>query len=673
MRKIALALAIGLLATAGGMSVAVQPAAAAVGQVKVVIVVGATGSVTSSYRSDADAVAAVFAKYPSTNVVKIYSPNATWAAVQSAAQGASFLVYMGHGSGSPNKYVSYLQPNGDNGMGLNATAGNGDSNTKYYGQNYMAQLNLAPNALVLLNHLCYASGDNEWGAGLPALSTAMTRVDGYASGFLAGNARAVIAEGVSSLGSYIDALFTTHQTIDHMWKTLPYFHNHVSSWSSTPSGSFTNAGYTSEIDPDLDHPASDGDYYYRSLVELSGLTTDAVLLAGAIPAVPATYHALTPTRILDTRDGTGGLSGPFTSHMARPFQVAGAGGVPANASAVTGNMTVTGQTSQGFLFIGPNAMNNPTSSNLNFPAGDDRANAVTVALSFGGGLWVTFAAPTLGPTANVIFDVTGYFTPDTTGATYFALAPARILDTRDGTGGLSGPFSSHVARKFHVAGAGGVPSNATAVTGNLTVTQQDMLGFLFIGPVAANNPTSSNLNFPQGDDRANAVTVALAGDGTLSVTYAAPTLGPTADVIFDVTGYFLPNLTGAKYVPVTPARILDTRDGTGGLPGALVSRVAASFQVSGIGGVPAGATAVTGNLTVTQQGYVGFLFIGPSAMNNPTSSNINFPQGDDRANAVTVALGTGGKLWVTYAAPPPAGAVTSHAIFDVTGYFASGS
>ena len=54
-----------------------------------------------------------------------------------------------------------------------------------------------------------------------------------------------------------------------------------------------------------------------------------------------------------------------------------------------------------------------------------------------------------------------------------------------------------------------MPANATAVTGNLTVTQQTSLGFLFIGPVAANNPTSSTLNFPLGDDRANAVTVAL--------------------------------------------------------------------------------------------------------------------------------------------------------------------
>ena len=392
---------------------------------------------------------------------------------------------------------------------------------------------------------------------------------------------------------------------------------------------------------------------------------DNTLYAFSLPR-PATYHALTPARILDSRDHTGGL-GIFSSHVAQTFGVTGHGGVAADAIAVTGNLTVTQQTSAGFLFAGPIAMNNPTSSTLNFPMGDDRANAVTVALSGTGTLSITYAAPTLGPTAQVIFDVTGYFTPDTTGATYHALTPARILDSRDGTGGLSGAFSSHVARTFTVIGHGGVPAGAIAVTGNLTVTQQSSGGFLSIGPDAQNNPTSSTLNFPLGDDRANAVTVALSGSGTLSITYAAPTLGPTAHVIFDVTGYFTLDMTGATYHALTPSRILDSRDGTGGLSGAFSSHVARTFQVTGHGGVPSNAIAVTGNLTVTQQSSLGFLFVGPNAQNNPTSSTLNFPQGDDRANAVTVALAGSGTLSITYAAPTLG--PTAHVIFDVTGYF----
>ena len=655
MRKLAFAIAIGLLASAGVSAATPQTAAAVASQAKVVIVVGAVEGTTASYRVDADAAAVTFSKYTS-NIVKVYSPNATWAAVQAAAQGASVLVYMGHGSGYPNPYVGYLQPNGDNGMGLNSTAGNGDSNKTYYGENYMAQLNLAPNAVVILNHLCYASGDNEPGRGNPGLAVAQTRVDGYASGFLRGNARAVIAEGMGDLSPYIDGIFASHQTIDQMWTSYPYFHNHVTSWGST-----RNSGYASKVDPNLDHPQSDGDPYYRSLVTLPGMTTDDVV---GVPTYAATtYHALTPARILDTRNAIG-LSGPSASHNARAFQVTGFGGVPAGATAVTGNLTVTAQTSGGYLYIGPTSTNYPLNSTLNFPVGDDRANGVTVALASDGSLWVTYVAPVSGPTAHILFDVTGYFTPDTSGATYHALAPARILDTRNGTG-LSGALSSHAARTFTVTGGtGGVPSNATAVTGNLTVTGQGSGGYFFVGPIATDNPTSSTINFPVGDDRANGVTVALGTKGSLSITFVAPGPGPTAHAIFDVTGYFTADASGAKYVPLSPRRILDTRSGTG-LSGGFGSHAARTF---GVGGVAANTAAVTGNLTVTSQTSIGYLYIGPGATDNPTSSTLNFPRADDRANGVTVAIGTGLTLSVTFVAP--SSGPTTQVIFDLTGYFA---
>ena len=258
---------------------------------------------------------------------------------------------------------------------------------------------------------------------------------------------------------------------------------------------------------------------------------------GTRPFSPdATYVPLTRSRILDSRSGNG-LSGPIGSHASQTFQVSGRGGVPANATAVTGNLTATAQSSSGYLYVGPVSMNNPTSSSLNFPVGDDRANGVTVAIGAGGTLSITFVGASAAANTHVIFDVTGYFVPDASGATYIPLTPSRILDTRSGTN-LSGPFSSHVARTFGVTGRGGVPTNATAVTGNLTVTAQTSSGYLYLGPVAMNDPTSSTLNFPKGDDRANGVTVAIGTGGTLSITYVAPSAGPIAQVIFDVTGYF---------------------------------------------------------------------------------------------------------------------------------------
>ena len=124
---------------------------------------------------------------------------------------------------------------------------------------------------------------------------------------------------------------------------------------------------------------------------------------------PITFHPLTPARILDTRSDNG-LPGAFTNRVPRTFPVAGQGGVPADAIAVTGNLTVTAQTAAGYLFVGPLPTDRPTSSTLNFPRADNRANGVTVALGEGGTLSVTYAA-VAGATAHVIFDVTGYFAP----------------------------------------------------------------------------------------------------------------------------------------------------------------------------------------------------------------------------------------------------------------------
>ena len=140
-------------------------------------------------------------------MVKIYSPYATWSRVHDAAQGANVLIYLGHGNGWPSPYHPFMATSKD-GMGLNASAGHGNSNTKYYGEYYMERLGLASHAVVLLNRLCYASGNNEWGAGNPTLKTAKKRVDNYGYGFLKGGAQAVFASGITDVGYVLKGLFT---------------------------------------------------------------------------------------------------------------------------------------------------------------------------------------------------------------------------------------------------------------------------------------------------------------------------------------------------------------------------------------------------------------------------------------------------------------------------------
>ena len=237
--------------------------------------------------------------------------------------------------------------------------------------------------------------------------------------------------------------------------------------------------------------------------------------------------------------------------------------------------------------------------------------------------------------------------------------------------GLSGKFTAKVARTWQVTGVGGIPAGAVAVTGNVTVTQQEAVGFVAVTPTATNSPPSSTINIPLDDNRANNLTVPLSSTGTLSATYGAAT-GKKTHLIFDVTGYFLADDTGATFSPLAPVRVLDTRAGPGqvGLAGTFANSVPRTLQIAGTNGVPADATAITGNLTVTQQSAGGFLAITKDPTADPATSTLNFPVSDNRANGVFAPLDGSGALSIVYKAT--AGAHT-HVILDVTGYFVPGT
>ena len=261
-------LILALAAVVGGLGTA-QPVSAAAARTpaKVVIVVGATHGTTSTYRTYANAAYAEAIKH-TPNVVKVYSPNATWSKVKSAAVGASVLIYFGHGNGWPSPYRYDPNYTTKDGMGLNADL-NGDGKlsdyeNRYYGEPYVRTLDLAPNAIVLLHHLCYASGNSEPGHTQPTVTVARQRISNYAAGFLASNAQAVLADGHRGPVDYLRALFTTDQTIEAMWRTAPGNNGHASSFTSTRT-----SGVRALMDPE---GSSSG--FYRSLVTHPTLTTN---------------------------------------------------------------------------------------------------------------------------------------------------------------------------------------------------------------------------------------------------------------------------------------------------------------------------------------------------------------------------------------------------------------
>ena len=295
MRKLAIAVAALLMAGAGVFVPAgAAPArAAAPANPKIAIIVGATGSVTPSYRADANELYAEAIKY-STNVVKVYSPSATWSKVRAAVNGASIIVYLGHGNGWPSPYGNDAAYTTKDGMGLNYDS-NGDGKTtdseiKYYGEPAMKTLTPAPNAVVLLFHLCYASGNSEPGKTDPSLSVARQRADNYAAGFQAMGAKAVIAIGHTHDPYYIRALFTMRESIRDYFINAPDFHNHLLTYASVRT-----PGRTELLDPDKSTPWG----FWRSLtgdmtLNTADVTGAAYANTGSDPAKMAVPGNATP-------------------------------------------------------------------------------------------------------------------------------------------------------------------------------------------------------------------------------------------------------------------------------------------------------------------------------------------------------------------------------------------
>lgn len=114
----------------------------------------------------------------------------------------------------------------------------------------------------------------------------------------------------------------------------------------------------------------------------------------------------------------------------------------------------------------------------------------------------------------------------------------------------------------------------------------------------------------------------------------------------------------SAYLPVTPCRLFDSRNGGERLSPSRTERVPTAERC----GVPPGATAVAVSVTVTLAEARGFVTVWPGDAAQPLASTINFERGDTRANGSLVALGTDGSLGV-------ASNVPAHVIVDVTGVF----
>ena len=285
---------------------------------------------------------------------------------------------------------------------------------------------------------------------------------------------------------------------------------------------------------------------------------------------------------------------------------------------------------------------------------------------------ITAVSPAEAPGAVDVTVTTPYGTSASSSAdlftyvldAYHSLPPTRLLDTRQ-TGQTLGPNSR---LELTVVG-GSVPSSATAVALNVTVTNTTTSSYLSVFPTGQPQPVLSNLNWRQGETVPNLVIVPVGANGQVTFyNYAGK-----ADVIADLEGYFAaetPGTTAGSYVPLSPSRIADTRTGSGE-PYAgqtLGPGVTLNVQVDGQGLVPTtGVTAALLNVTVTNTTASSYLTVYPQGGTRPVASNLNWTPGDTVANRVVVPVNpsTGQISVYNYSG-------STDVIVDVDGYFTAG-
>jgi hypothetical protein len=137
-----------------------------------------------------------------------------------------------------------------------------------------------------------------------------------------------------------------------------------------------------------------------------------------------------------------------------------------------------------------------------------------------------------------------------------------------------------------------------------------------------------------------------------------------------VNGFFTDSsASGVSFVTLTPSRILDTRNGTGGFNTKIGASASISVQVSGQGGVPAMGSAtppqaVILNVTVVNASALGYFILYPDGTSAPLASDLNFNAGQTVPNLVVVKLGANGKIGLFNGTSR-----SNDAVIDVAGWF----
>jgi hypothetical protein len=385
----------------------------------------------------------------------------------------------------------------------------------------------------------------------------------------------------------------------------------------------------------------------------------------------------TPVRLLDTRpdaspNACSQPNAPITGQTSRTQPGRLICGIPANAAALTGNVT-TVNSGGGFLTLYPSDAQQPTVASTNYGPNEIINNVFTVGLGADGAFKI-FA----NTTTDVVVDVTGYYAAPSTNGLYFhpLPKPVRLLETRAGqTVGCVKPGVPLTgnAESTHqpISACTNIPAAARAIVGNATTVGPQGGGFLTIFPADSTRPLVASSNFNTGQIVNAPFTVGLAANGEFKIFTTS-----TTDLVIDVLGYYSAEANdlfgiGLLFTPLAhPIRLLETRAGQSVgcfKPGAPLAGGSETTQTAhglcdGLT-IPATAQSVVGNATVVFPSGPGFLTLWQSGELRPLTATSNYNSGDVGNRHFIVRLSQSGLFKIyTHA--------TTDLVIDLSGYFA---
>ena len=377
------------------------------------------------------------------------------------------------------------------------------------------------------------------------------------------------------------------------------------------------------------------------------------------------YSLVSPTRLLDTRNGTGVPAGEVKSGSIVKLKVEGAGPVPSSGvTAVVLNVTAVATTTSGYVTVYPSddGTTAPRVSSLNYAPGQTVANFVTVPVGKDG--YVYFLNE--GSPVRLVADVSGYYSLKGTQGFEPEPSPIRLVDTRKGTGAPEAPVQSMGTLKVLTALNDTflpAPGTMSAVDVNITVVNPTTAGYITAYADGTTRPGTSTVNFVKGQTVANNAIVPVGPDGSIDLTNVMGTAG-SVNVVIDVEGYFeAVGQWAYAYVPINPSRDFDSRrDGLGQVEPGI------DYELDlGQWAQDAGNAFIQFNVTVTNTNSNGYLTLYEEGGQLPGSSNVNWSASHQTvANAAFDA--PAGSGWISMY---NGGGGGTDVVLDVFGYFQS--